>query len=301
MRLNKKYNKKIKLIFGIIYVVILAVYAVFLFDKFLPNEHNEDLNLFGKSIYVLDNGQAVSVDYSKKPTEGDKIVCIANNKKYLATVLSDDTSSNISIQADINGSNQYYTIKASNGVVNQFIPKLGKIYNFMHSVYGLVCIVIVPCALIILYEAAKIIMALKNKHKHNIDDNNSYNDDNNSYNNYETGPNNSAINDNMVWDSMFSFQPDKAKNNLDKEDFLDENNKTESAETLPDKQDETVEDNIEQSDILQKYGILTKNTDEGVEVKIDPKSIEFLSLKLNNDGTLEINTDNYTADINTEL
>ena len=65
--------------------------------------------------------------------------------------------------------------------------------------------------------------------------------------------------------------------------------------------DETIQDDNEQLDEFKEYGIETSTIENGVEIKMDPQRTSNILLRLKNDGSLAIITDNYTTNIDMEI
>ncbi len=64
---------------------------------------------------------------------------------------------------------------------------------------------------------------------------------------------------------------------------------------------ETIEDGNERLYALNEYGLATTNIEDGVEIKIHPPAVSEITLKLKNDGSLIIDTNTYTANIDMEI
>lgn len=323
----KSKNKTLKIIVSFVYLLILLTYLFFLFGKYLPSEYDADLKLFGKYFYVLDNGQLVSVDYSKIPEKNDDVFCTINEKKYIAKVIDQKSNGEMSLKIEIDGNTKYYTVKNIKGVAKGQIPYLGYIYNFFHSIYALILIVFLPCLFIIMYEIIKIVLMFKNRNKdERYDDdyilpknmtqpqnnNNFFNLNKDKMTNIENDIETKNINDNSIFDTYIKDQNiNNTNSSKDFKNFNEINSNTiydmkykmdfQDTHEIKNKYNEFIESDNDQLNILKKYGVEPSKIDNGVSIKIEPHTIKHLELKLRNDGTLEINTDNYNANIDIEF
>lgn len=337
---NNKSHRKLKITLIVIYAVILAAYSIFLFCSLFPNPYNADMNLFGKYVYVLQNNDAVVVSYDRTPEKGDAVVCVINGKKYEALVndVSGSNNHTITLSANVDGNLQYFTSSSNNlGVITRTIPWLGAIYQFLHSVWGILCIIIVPCVAFLIYEICQLILSAKHKEKHydelleqedfekslslNLEDDDpavSYSSaplqlsrQSNTepvtlYKEQSTRSNLSDSSDNPTSNTKSKF--DTVYPSIDS----DSNIAASFAESLDDLKykmafqdthdmsnqiNEVIQENNEQLDTLKKYGIATSNVENGVELNIDPSATSSLKLTLRNDGSLSVATDNYIANI----
>lgn len=333
---EKKKLKKTKIAIIIIYIFILAIYAFILLGRFIHNEHHEDLNLFGNGVYILNTNEAAFVDYNQVPQEGDNVVCVINGETTLATVDSVGKNHDFIISANVDGDIHYFTTSYDAGVVTKIIPKLGDVYLFLNSVWGIICIVIIPCGLFLIYEIMQLfrmMKTIKDRQDHNI----------NTF-----ALNYSDFKSEKQPLNAIKFTDSKNINNIfEKQLFIDSDNKNTTTanklttnevkskfdaaypklseiqeepkpfiETLrylkykmafqdtnqvENKLEEVIEENNDNLSLLEKYGLKTKNIDDGVEIDIIPKSTDHFKLQLKNDGSLIINTDNYVANIDLDV
>ena len=67
-----------------------------------------------------------------------------------------------------------------------------------------------------------------------------------------------------------------------------------------------IDENITQNkngkfNLSSKYGLNTKNIEDGIELSVRPDCIDDLKLVLKTDGSLTITTDKYTANIDLDI
>ncbi len=347
MEATKRFQK-VKIAVAIVYALIFLAYAFFVFGHLSPKEYNEDVNWFGTRIYSLQDGGGAVVDCSAQPDTGDQIVCVLDGEKYLATVASNSGSS-MSVSVHVGEDNQNYVISSSPGVVQSVIPLVGYLCDFTGSVWGIVCVLIIPCFLFLVYEIMQLVTTIRHR------------DDDEEEMVLESPKESRRKLKRELKQERLRYQADQELEqvresepmsrtsgsfstkpfSLNTEDVKDKQDRVLSAkeaqtkfdtiyppvtkkvdptrsftDTIADlkfkmafqdthelskRVDEVIEEDNEELGILQKYGMTTTNIPDGVEIKIDPKKADELTLRLKNDGSLAIVTDNYVANIDMEI
>lgn len=333
-----KTHRKLKITLIVIYGIVLACYSIFLFSNLFPNQYNADITLFGKYIYVLDNNNAVVANYDRAPQKGDHVVCVINGKKYDALVndVSGTNNRTLTLSATVNGSLQYFTSSANNlGIIARTLPNVGYVYQFLHSIWGIVCIIIIPCVALLIYEICQLIISAKNKDKSydslmTLDD---FEDDGwknvqekrtdaHPFFGEENAESVTLYKDQPTHSNPLSLNSNQSNNVKTKFDTIyppiDSNTNiatsfTQSLDALKYKMafqdthdmsnriNEVIQENNEQLDVLKRYGIAASSIENGVEININPTNMDTLKLTLRNDGSLSIATENYIANIDMSI
>lgn len=323
--MDAKKHKKLKWIFGVCYFFILALYIIFLIGSFIPKPHGEDIWLFGSNIYIVDQNQAVSVDFSRQPAEGDTIVCNIDGKKRLATVESVSSSNVLLLSTTVDGVTNYYTTNVAYGVVVKNIPAVGSIYAFLSSIWGILCIIILPCTIFLIFQVIVLIRLsrCKNQKFTGVDflseKSADVSDDFQKYYQRSTHSrqplkpiSHSEIRTKFddvlpLSDGITRQKPKESEKSLIEPSIDDTLSDLKFKMAFQDtheiskRVDETIEEDNEQLNELKEYGIETSTIEDGVEIKMDPQRTSNILLRLKNDGSLAIITDNYTANIDLEI
>lgn len=306
----KKF-KLVKVFLMILYFLIVVLYAGLVFGKYLFNDSRSDFNFLGKSFYVLETNDAALVNYELKPNEGDTVVVKMNNVVSLATLNFEIDRKTFVLSLDGYGKENYVTVSSSNVFfVENVIHSLGSVYLFLSSIWGCLAVVILPCSLFLIIEIVQIVKLSKNKNSlKNVDSvdettSNLVDDklkDKNSNNNNinEIDQNNSE--EDIDEDIEKNFTDDILKDIEYKVNFQD-THQLQNTHRLNDRIDGSINiDENSEFNLSKKYGLGTKNIEDGIELVVSPECINNLKLVLKIDGSLTITTDKYTANIDLDI
>ncbi|MDE5600445.1 MAG: hypothetical protein K2I60_02400, partial [Oscillospiraceae bacterium] len=285
----------------------------------------------------LNTNEAVFVDYNQVPQGGDNVVCVINGETALATVDSVGKNHDLIISANVDGDIHYLTTSYDAGVVTKIIPKLGNVYLFLNSVWGIICIVIIPCGLFLICEIIllfRMVKAIKDKQEHDMNNlalnysdlkeenkpsnatkfTNSKNINNifekRLFMDFDNKNRNIASNNSSTHEAKSKFDAaypklseiqEEPKPFIDTLRYLKYKMAFQDTNQVENKLEEVIEENNDNLSLLEKYGLKTKNIDDGVEIDIAPKSTDHFKLQLKNDGSLIISTDNYVANIDLDI
>ncbi|MCD8106678.1 MAG: S24/S26 family peptidase [Oscillospiraceae bacterium] len=178
-----KKRKPLQIV-GIIVVVILALAIVSTFVIYgIFKDSNSAPMVFGKRVYIMSGtgmepkipqGSAVFVDEGVLPeSEGNVILCNIDGKLALVrcvglqtTTAEDGTvATSYIVKYDSTSADQQWTVDAEDiiGRAVSYDTFLGKVITFASSKVGMLVIVIVPCALLILYEVIMLIISVRKR------------------------------------------------------------------------------------------------------------------------------------------
>lgn len=323
--------RKTKIVLVVLYTVILILYALFLSQVYLSNQSGEQLNLFGNYYMSMsDNSLAVlsgSDDYQKNDTiiynsadiesgsEEFKIgkidsIVVQNDLKVVTIIYGDST--------------EYVAYSQITGLLVNQIPILGAVLSFLRSAFGVAIIVVVPCVIFLIYQLIALVFYMrsdKTEYDYYDDETDDAEEDD-----YDEKPGNNNANE-----SLFSAFKTESKTIEDKsekaritDDFL-EPSKPKASEIYSENFDKIlselryrmdfqdthqlskhIESTIEEQkederQDLKSYGLQTFSIEDGIEINIDRFKSKELVLRLKNDGSLTIITENYQAEITSEL
>ncbi len=318
---KKRKFKLVKVFFIILYLLIVILYASLIFGKYAFNDSRSDFNFFGKSFYVLENNDAVLVNYDLKPSEGDTVVLKKNNTVNLAKLDFEIDKKTVILNLDGQDKANYVTVSSNNVfLVENTFPFLGGVYLFLSSIWGCLVVIILPCSLFLIFEVVQIIKLSKNKKISKESDVNAksirkLDDDKKS----EEKDLNSKLNDDLnTIDQNSSEQitndiEEKGDKTIEKKSMDDilknieykvafqDTHQLQNTHRLNDIVDETVNNKDENFNLSPKYGLNTKNIEDGIELSVSPDCIDDLKLILKTDGSLTITTDKYTANIDLDI
>ena len=178
-----KKRKPLQIV-GMVVAVILVLAIVSTFVVYgIFKDSNSAPSLFGKRVYIMSGsgmepripqGAAVFVEEGTLPeSEGNVILCNIDGKLALVgyvgsqTTTSDDgtTVTSYIVKYDSTSADQQWTVEADDiiGRAVSYDAFLGKVITFASSKVGMLVIVIVPCALLIIYEVVMLVITAKRK------------------------------------------------------------------------------------------------------------------------------------------
>lgn len=317
---KKKKFKLVKVFFIILYLLIVVLYVSLIFGKYAFNDSRSDFNFFGKSFYILENNDAVLVNYNLKPNEGNTVVLKKNNAVNIATLDFEIDQNTVILNLYEQDKAKYVTVPSKNVfLVENIFPVLGGVYLFLSSIWGCLVIVILPCSLFLIFEIVQIVKLFKNKNSLKESD---YNDQPisklDSGNKLENKNSSDKLNDELdeVDQNSFEEKTDNIEEKVEKvsekksmDDILknieykvkfQDTHQIQNTHRLNDSIDEKVNKN-EKFNLSPKYGLNTKNIEDGIELSVSPDCIDDLKLILKTDGSLTITTDKYTANIDLDV
>jgi len=309
----EKKHKKLKTIFCLLYLLLTFLYIIFIYMNFAQGTYGNGIKIFGCNMYILDSNQTVLVDYSKLPKQGDMVIYEVDGKKKIASVNSISQSNMLFLSVDNNGETKYYNEPMTYGVVTAIIPGISYIYSFLSSFLGIFLIIILPYSVILVFQIINLIkIMLKNKNQISKDKfdfvnsipmrrkwektnsiQKSVNTENQAFNsqmNIGNIESNFPTNDTYLNDDFYDFATTL------KYKICFKDNKKISKKLI-----EPIENSNERLYALNEYGLAATNIEDGVEIKIHPPAVSEITLKLKNDGSLIIDTNVYTANIDMEI
>lgn len=306
----KKF-KWVKFFLIILYLLIIVLYVSIIFGKYAFNDTRSDFNFFGKSFYVLENNDAVLVNYDLKPSEGDIVVLKKNNAVNLATLDFEVDKKTVILSLNGHDKADYVTVSSNNVfLVENTFPVLGGAYLFLSSIWGCLAIVILPCSLFLIFEIVQIVKLSKNKKSltesdssvktsSNLKDDNKLEekDSNSKFNKIDQNSEEEKNDEIIEKKSM-----DDILNDIEYKVKFQDTHQLQNTHRLNDLIDENVSKNKDGDfNLSSKYGLNTKNIEDGIELSVSPDCIDDLKLVLKTDGSLTITTDKYTANIDLDI
>lgn len=317
---KKKKFKLAKVFLIILYLLIIILYVSLIFGKYAFNDSRSDFNVFGKSFYVLENNDAVLVNYNLKPNEGNTVVLKKNNAVNLATLDFEIDQNTVILNLDGQDKANYVTVPSKNVFfVENIFPVLGGVYLFLSSVWGCLLIVILPCSLFLIFEVVQIVKLSKNKNRLKESDSNAQPISKlDGDKKLEDKDSSDKLNDELdvVDQNSFEEKTDNIEEKVEKaiekksmDDILknieykvkfQDTHHIQNTHRLNDSINEKVNKN-EKFNLSPKYGLNTKNIEDGIELSVSPDCIDDLKLILKTDGSLTITTDKYTANIDLDV
>lgn len=317
---KKKKFKLVKIFFIILYLLIVVLYASLIFGKYAFNDSRSDFNFFGKSFYVLENNDVVLVNYNLKPNEGNTVVLKKNNTVNIATLDFEIDQNTVILNLGEQDKANYVTVPSKNVfLVENIFPVLGGVYLFLSSVWGCLLIVILPCSLFLIFEIIQIVKLYKNKNSLKESDFNdqpiskldSYNELDNKDSSYKLNDEVDEVDQNILEEKTDNIEEKVEKlsekksmdyilKNIEYKVNFQDTHQIQNTHRLNDIIDEKVNKN-EKFNLSPKYGLNTKNIEDGIELSISPDCIDDLKLILKTDGSLTITTDKYTANIDLDI
>lgn len=171
-------------IVGIVVIFILALAIVCTFVLYgIFKDSNTAPSLFGKRVYIMNGdgmeprikkGSAVFIEEGVMPEKsGNVILCNIDGRLAVvgyvqtqSTTMSDGSiTTKYIVKYDNTPADQQWAINASDiiGRADSYDELLGAVIRFASSKTGLLLIVIVPCAILIVYEIIMLALAAKRK------------------------------------------------------------------------------------------------------------------------------------------
>ncbi|MCD7847325.1 MAG: hypothetical protein LUG49_04780 [Oscillospiraceae bacterium] len=178
-----KKRKPLQIV-GIVVIVILALAIVSTFVIYgIFKDSNSAPMVFGKRVYIMSGsgmepripqGSAVFVEEGTLPeSEGNVILCNIDGKLALVgyvgsqTTTAEDgtTTTSYVVKYDSTSADQQWTVDAEDiiGRAVSYDLFMGRVITFASSKVGMLVIVIVPCALLILYEVIMLIITTRKR------------------------------------------------------------------------------------------------------------------------------------------
>ncbi|MCD7733134.1 MAG: hypothetical protein LUH56_06810 [Oscillospiraceae bacterium] len=178
-----KKRKPLQIV-GIVVVVILALAIVSTFVVYgIFKDSNSAPSIFGKRVYIMSGsgmepripqGAAVFVEEGTLPeNEGNVILCNIDGKLALVGYVGSQTTTaedgtvttSYIVKYDSTSADQQWTVDEEDiiGRAVSYDTFLGGVITFASSKVGMLVIVIVPCALLIIYEVIMLILASRQK------------------------------------------------------------------------------------------------------------------------------------------
>lgn len=311
--MSEKKHKKSKIIFCVSYLLMTLLYIIFIYINFAQGTYGDGVRMFGYNMYVIDSNQAVFVDYSKMPKQGDMVIYEVEGEKKIASVNSISQSNMLFLSVDDKGKTKYYTETMTYGVITLIIPVIGYIYSFLISFLGIFLIIILPYSIILVFQVINLIkIFFKNKLKISKDKFSFVASVPMRQRRKRIGSIQKAINtETQTFNSqrnIGNIEVDSVSNDASpSDDFCDFETALKYKICFKDTKKiskrliETIENDNERLYALNAYGLATTNIEDGVEIKIHPPVVSEITLKLKNDGSLIIDTNVYTANIDMEI
>lgn len=168
-------------IIGIIVIFILAVLIVLTFVIFgIFRDANSAPKIFGSRVYVvtndrmegrIPNGSAVFINEGELPVDGSSsvILCNIENELYVIgfvrTEITETGDVRYIVKYDNAADDRTWGISADAivGVATKYDTFLGWVIRFASSKAGMMTIVIIPCALVIIYELLMLLIPKRTK------------------------------------------------------------------------------------------------------------------------------------------
>lgn len=304
----KKF-KLVRFFLVILYLLIVVLYVSLIFGKYAFNDSRSDFNFFGKSFRVLETNDAALVNYDLKPSVGDTVVVKMNNAAKLATLNFEVDKKTFIVNLDgSDGANSTVPSSTVFYVENTF-SALGGVYLFLSSIWGCLLVVILPCSLFLIFEIVQIIQLSKNKNNlkeqdpsvkviPNLDNNNLEEKNSNSKLDVTDQDNYEENNDKIIQKKSM----DDVLKDIDYKVKFQDTHQIQNTHRLNDRIDENITQNKNREfNLSSKYGLNTKNIEDGIELSVRPDCIDDLKLVLKTDGSLTIITDKYTANIDLDI
>ncbi|MCD7784666.1 MAG: hypothetical protein LUH18_03670 [Oscillospiraceae bacterium] len=178
-----KKRKPLQIV-GIVIVVILALAIVSTFVIYgIFKDSNSAPMVFGKRVYIMSGsgmepripqGSAVFVEEGTLPeSEGNVILCNIDGKLALVGYVGSQTTTSEEglvttsyiVKYDSTSADQQWTVDADDiiGRAVSYDLLMGRVITFASSKVGMLVIVIVPCALLILYEVIMLIITSRKR------------------------------------------------------------------------------------------------------------------------------------------
>lgn len=181
-------SKKIKVsdIIGIIIIVILVALIACTFILYgVFSDSNSAPSLFGRRIYLMNgdgmeprikNGSAVFIEEGQLPGNvGSVILCNINGKLAVVgyvdstevTLADGSVETRYIVKYDSTPSDQTWTVKSEDiiGRAISYDVFLGTVIRFASSKEGMLTVVILPCAILVIYEILMLFFAVRKNRK----------------------------------------------------------------------------------------------------------------------------------------
>lgn len=173
---------------AVIAVLLLAIISTFVLYGIFKDA-NTAPNMFGYRVYIMngegmepriEQGAAVFVKEGVTPNEGNVILCNIDGRLavvgYVGTqeVVGSDgtTETRYLVKYDKSDADEVWGIGQNDiiGVAKTYSSFFGSIVNFASSKTGMLLIVILPCALLMIYEIVMLVLAQKKKSDSRLSD-----------------------------------------------------------------------------------------------------------------------------------
>ena len=319
----KKRFRKTKITIFILYILILILYGLFVFQTFQTKQAGEDFHVFGNYLYTLDDQHSLAVSEIKEEYQkGDQIIYQTEDGLKTAQIDTVLTQNNEKV-ATLVSNQDHISYDFIVAAVKFNIPYLGAVFEFLQTTLAVICIVVIPCALFVVYQIIQLIRTVKH------------------------GKNSEDIQENtelMLEDKLSDVQTptmELSKQNISQQfaaitqkatgeqgvvpkvpskPLTNELQITPSEESLDQVLDEmkykmkfqdtyqlskhmesVIDEQPEMQSELAPYGLQTKQIEDGIEIQIDSTKTKDITIRLKKDGSLTLITENYQAEINSDI
>lgn len=328
---SKVRFRKTKIVLTVIYLLFAVAYGLFLFSNFQAKRTGSEATFFGSALYEVDGGAGTGA--FARPQQAykvnDQIVCKTEDS-YIVGRINEVASSNGVEIATVNakGTNYHVPLTAVKGTVSAQVPLLGSINRFLKSAYGVVLLVVIPCLLFLIHQMVLLSRTLKEKKEREREEDDDPAPDYAPFSRLPSmTPSRGELTDRFATLTKVAKEPPRDASSIYKpaepsakaeqpvaaavsareedvfSDLMSEMKYKmafQDTQQLSPKREHPVDETGGSGD-LKKYGLQTELIDEGIEVNIDSSMTKEIKLRLKNDGSLSIITDNYQAEINADL
>lgn len=174
--MNSKPNKLLKVVFiVIIALLILCIAGVFVLSA-LFSSSNSAPSIFGQTVFIMESGEmspaipkgaAVFAETGVLPQVKEVALCktvdgeITTALRVVDIITEEDGSVVYVVRYDNSEENTAQYISADNviGKAVTYSIALGAVIRFATSPLGILCIVIIPCAIIVIYQVVMLILS----------------------------------------------------------------------------------------------------------------------------------------------
>lgn len=318
----KKRFRKTKITIFIIYIIILVFYGLFVFQTFQTKQAGEDFHVFGNYLYALEDQHSLAISEVKEEYQkGDQIIYRTEDGLQTAkidTVLTQNNEKVVTLVSNQDHISYDFIIAA----VKTDIPYLGAVFEFLQTTLAVICIVVVPCALFVVYQIVQLIRTVKHGKKSEENQKNEELMMEDKLSNIQT-PTMELSKQNISQQFAAITQPTGEQGAVPKESSKPLSNELKiapSEESLDQVLDEmkykmkfqdtyqlskhmesVIDEQPEMQSELAPYGLQTKQIEDGIEIQIDSSKTKDITIRLKKDGSLTLITENYQAEINSDI
>lgn len=348
---TSRVKTRCKITLGVLYLVIVILYAFFLFTNLESSEYEEDAKMFGRYMYTIsDSSHSAVVADPKADVKADDTIVFKNDDAFCTGMVERMSSGNTArVKNEQNGETDYIKQSDVYGVVHKKIPYFGWVISFLKSYWGIIFIIALPCFIFLMLQVIRLIRFSREQRQNEeykeefafspihrkekapfvAEQNTPEEEEPVSYSPSESFSTPSSFEADyertrrqieeeekkvLMGSSKKSDynhqEPDNARLNeflQQSEPFLDNTlgelhykMKFQDTKEVSKYQEAVIEEGGEAPN-FDKYGLQTSPIEDGVEIKIDPKSLGSCVLRLKNDGSLQIVTESYVANIDATI